>query len=64
MDTWLYDLDPLEALSYEKSLDVLRKGIDNGYFEDLIRRYILDNATTLWYRWYRNRALRKNTTRP
>ena len=44
MDTWLYDLDPLEALSYEKSLDVLRKGIDNGYFEDLIRRYILDNA--------------------
>lgn len=44
MDTWLYDLDPLEALSYEKSLDVLHKGIDNGYFEDLIRRYILDNA--------------------
>ena len=44
MDTWLYDLDPLDALSYEKSLDVLRKGIDTGYFEDLIQRYILDNA--------------------
>ena len=44
MDTWLYDLDPLEALSYEKSLDVLRKGIDSGYFEDLIQRYILDNS--------------------
>ncbi len=44
MDTWLYDLDPLEALSYEKSLDVLRKGIETGYFEDLIQRYILDNA--------------------
>ena len=43
MDTWLYDMDPLAALSYEGSLDVLRRGIDNGYFEGLIQKYILDN---------------------
>ena len=43
MDTWLYDMDPLAALSYEGSLAVLRRGIDNGYFEGLIQKYILDN---------------------
>ena len=43
MDTWLYDLDPLASLSYEKSLAVLRRGIDEGYFEKLIQKYILDN---------------------
>lgn len=43
MDTWLYDMDPLASLRYEDSLNVLRKGIDTGYFEGLIQKYILDN---------------------
>lgn len=43
MDTWLYDKDPLDALRYEKSLAVLRKGIEGDYFEQLIQKYILDN---------------------
>lgn len=43
MDTWLYDMDPLAALSYEGALETLRRGIDNGYFEGLIQKYILDN---------------------
>ena len=43
MDTWLYDKDPLASLQYEDALQVLRKGIDNGYYESLIQKYILDN---------------------
>ena len=43
MDTWLYDLDPLDTLTYEKALAFLRKGIDTGYYEGLIQKYILDN---------------------
>lgn len=43
MDTWLYDLDPLASLRYEESLKVLRQGIDTGYFEELIQKYILHN---------------------
>lgn len=43
MDTWLYDKDPLASLQYEDALQVLRKGIDNGYYEALIQKYILDN---------------------
>ena len=44
MDTWLYDGDPLAALHYEEALRVLRAGIENGYYEDIIKKYILDNS--------------------
>lgn len=43
MDTWLYDKDPLAALQYEESLQVLREGIENGYYEQILQTYILDN---------------------
>jgi Zn-dependent M16 (insulinase) family peptidase len=43
MDTWLYDKDPLAALAYEGSLKTLRDGIATSYYEDIIRKYILDN---------------------
>ncbi len=44
MDTWLYDGDPLEPLCYEKSLKILRDGINNGYYEHILQKYILDNS--------------------
>lgn len=43
MDTWLYDKDPLAALTYEDSLKVLRDGIATKYYEGIIQKYILDN---------------------
>ena len=43
MDSWLYDGDPVEVLQYEEALRILRRGIETDYYEQLIRKYILDN---------------------
>ena len=43
MKSWLYDGDPTSYLYYEDLLQKLRKGLDTGYFERLIRTYFLEN---------------------
>jgi len=43
MDSWLYDGDPLTVLMYEDALKELRQGMNSSYYEDIIRKYILDN---------------------
>lgn len=43
MDSWLYDGDPMMHLEYQKTFDYLKKVVDDGYFEQLIREYFLDN---------------------
>ncbi len=43
MDSWLYDGDPLMYLEYQETFDYLKKVVDEGYFEQLIREYLLDN---------------------
>ncbi len=43
LDSWLYGGDPLMHLEYQETFDFLKKEVDNGYFEDLIREYLLDN---------------------
>ena len=43
MNTWLYGGDPLLPLQYEKALQVLREGIQNGYYEHILQTYILNN---------------------
>ncbi|WP_427113201.1 insulinase family protein [Megasphaera sueciensis] len=43
MDTWLYGGDPLDTLAYEHDLQVLRQGIETGYYERLMEKYILKN---------------------
>ena len=43
MDSWLYDGDPMLHLQYQKTFDFLKKAVSEGYFENLIRRYLLDN---------------------
>lgn len=43
MDSWLYGGDPLMHLEYQETFDFLKKAVDEGYFEGLIRGYLLDN---------------------
>lgn len=43
MDSWLYDGDPMMHLEYQKIFDYLKKVVDDGYFEQLIRENLLDN---------------------
>lgn len=43
MDSWLYGGDPMLHLEYQKTFDFLKEEVHKGYFEDLIREYLLDN---------------------
>ncbi|MFZ2448554.1 MAG: insulinase family protein [Syntrophobacteraceae bacterium] len=44
LSTWLYDGDPTALLAFEKPLEALKEKIARGgFFEDLIRRHILEN---------------------
>ncbi|MCI8566573.1 MAG: insulinase family protein [Lachnospiraceae bacterium] len=43
-DSWLYDeTEPLMHLAYGESFRFLHRELENGYFESLIREYLLDN---------------------
>ncbi len=44
MTTWLHGFDPLEPLRYDRHLAAIRKKMDNGYFEELIQKFLLDNT--------------------
>lgn len=46
LDSWLYEGDPLLYLEYEEAFAFLKKSIEEGYFEDLIRTWMLDNPST------------------
>lgn len=43
LDSWLYDGDPMMHLQYQETFDFLKKQVEEGYFEQLIRDYLLDN---------------------
>lgn len=43
MDSWLYDENPLIHLSYENTLDKVKKALTSDYFEKLIDKYLLNN---------------------
>ncbi|MFQ5449330.1 MAG: insulinase family protein [Nitrospinaceae bacterium] len=43
LGSWLYDADPTMHLKYEKLMGKIKKRSKQGYFEKLIRRYLLDN---------------------
>lgn len=43
MDSWLYDGDPMMHLEYQATFDYLKEAVEKGYFEQLIREYLLDN---------------------
>lgn len=43
LDSWLYDGDPMMHLQYQATFDFLKAAVGDGYFEQLIRDYLLDN---------------------
>ena len=43
MNSWLYDADPFLYLHYEEVLQKMKDGLDNGYFEQVIKKYFLTN---------------------
>lgn len=43
LESWLYDGDPLITLRYEEAFASLREKISTGYFEEVLRKYLLDN---------------------
>ncbi len=43
LDSWLYDGDPMMHLQYQETFDYLKKAVQEGYFEQLIKDYLLDN---------------------
>ena len=43
MKTWLYDGAPADYLRYEDVLAELKAGLENGYFEQVIRESFLEN---------------------
>ncbi len=43
LNSWLYDADPTLHLKYEKFMSRIKKKSKEGYFEKLIRKYLLDN---------------------
>ena len=42
MDSWLYGGDPAEPLFNGKIFDILREKIEQGYFEELLASFLLD----------------------
>ncbi len=43
LSNWLYGGDPFEPLRFETWLNRIREQAGKGYFEELIRQYLLDN---------------------
>lgn len=43
LDSWLYDGDPRMHLEYEETFAYLKNAVEEGYFEKLIKDYLLDN---------------------
>ena len=41
---WLNGKNPIESIKMWDYFEVLREGIENGYFENLIKEYILNNS--------------------
>lgn len=44
LDSWLYDGDPMMHLAYQDTFTYLKQAVNEGYFEQLIRDYLLDNS--------------------
>ena len=47
-DSWLYEGSPLMHLKYSHTFAWLRENLANGYFEGLLKQYLLDNPHTVF----------------
>lgn len=43
LHSWLYDASPLNHLKYEETLNKIKDSLNNRYFENFIRTYMIDN---------------------
>lgn len=43
LKTWLYGGDPNAYLRYEEDLAAIKRGLNENFFEDIIKKYFLDN---------------------
>ena len=43
LKTWLYGGDPNRQLRYEDDFAAYKRGLDENYFESLVKKYLLDN---------------------
>lgn len=44
MDSWLYDASPTIHLEYEPLLEKIKTALNGDYFEEMIKRYFLNNT--------------------
>ncbi len=44
MSSWLYDKDPMMNLQYEPIMKKIRSAMDSDYFEQLIKKYLINNT--------------------
>ncbi|WP_290459190.1 insulinase family protein [Romboutsia ilealis] len=44
MDSWLYGGDPLMHIKYEHTIENVKKSLTTNHFEELIKKYMLDNT--------------------
>ena len=44
MDSWLYGGDPLMHIKYEHAIENVKKSLNTNHFENLIKKYMLDNT--------------------
>lgn len=48
MDNWLYDGDPNSHIKFEKTLDSIRQKAENSYFEELIKKFFINNSHSVF----------------
>ena len=44
LGSWLYDQDPFSHLKFEKIMRKIKRKSSQGYFETLIKRYLIENS--------------------
>ncbi len=47
LNNWFFAEDPFAGLEYEKPLAAIKEAIDNGYLEEVIQKYLIDNPHAL-----------------
>lgn len=46
MESWLYGYSPLVLLRYEKAIEEIRSEYEDGLFEEIIRKYFIENENS------------------
>ena len=44
LTSWLYDGSPYVSFEYQQHLDAIQAKVEEGYFENIIQKYLLDNT--------------------